>query len=153
MSPQSSHTVTMKRIAVFGNAGGGKSRLARRLAKATGLPLYCLDTIQFRSGRYWPREKGGGKLPPDEYLNLHTDIIKGDEWIVDGYGSWESVWERLAIADTLVYIDLPVLTTTGGSPGGSPRVLFEIRRVGRRIAPSGKARCRATRWFGFVTAG
>jgi cytidylate kinase len=44
----------MKRIAVFGNAGGGKSRLARRLAEAMSLPLYCLDLIQFRAGRYWP---------------------------------------------------------------------------------------------------
>lgn len=110
MSPRPSHTVTMKKIAVFGNAGGGKSRLARRLAEATGLPLYSLDTIQFRGGRYWPGEKGGGKLPHDEYLKVHADIINGDEWIVDGYGTWESVWEQLAIADTLVYIDLPVLT-------------------------------------------
>jgi adenylate kinase family enzyme len=29
----------MKRVAAFGNAGGGKSRLAQRLAELTGLPL------------------------------------------------------------------------------------------------------------------
>lgn len=32
----------MKRGAVFGNAGGGKSTLARRLFELTGLPLYLL---------------------------------------------------------------------------------------------------------------
>jgi adenylate kinase family enzyme len=29
----------MKRVAIFGNAGGGKSTLARELAAITGLPL------------------------------------------------------------------------------------------------------------------
>jgi len=101
---------TMRKIAVFGNAGAGKSRLARRLAEATSLPLYCLDMIQFRAGRYWPEERGGGKISDDEYLKLHADIIERDEWIIDGYGSVASAWERFAVADTLVYIDLPLLT-------------------------------------------
>ena len=30
--------------------------------------------------------------------------------IIDGYGSTKSAWERFAAADTLIYIDLPVLT-------------------------------------------
>ena len=100
----------MRKIAVFGNAGGGKSRLARRLAEATGLPLYCLDRIQFRAGRYWPEEKDGGKIADDEYLKLHADILARDEWIIDGYGGMASAWRRFAVADTLVYIDLPLLT-------------------------------------------
>jgi len=33
---------------VFGNAGGGKSTLARRVAAATRLPLYGIDRIQDR---------------------------------------------------------------------------------------------------------
>ena len=40
----------MKRVAVFGNAGGGKSTLAKRLAKMTGLPLHPLDLIQYKPG-------------------------------------------------------------------------------------------------------
>ena len=40
----------MKRVAVFGNAGGGKSTIARRLAELTGLPLYVIDMMQFRAG-------------------------------------------------------------------------------------------------------
>ena len=40
----------MRRVAVFGNAGGGKSTLARKLAALTKLPLYPLDMIQFRTG-------------------------------------------------------------------------------------------------------
>lgn len=55
----------MKRVAVFGNAGGGKSTLAKRLAEITRLQLYPLDMIQFRSG--------GVAVPHDEYLKAHAD--------------------------------------------------------------------------------
>src|SRR5204863_4830702 len=40
----------MKRVAIFGNAGAGKSTLAWRLAGLTQLPLYPLDLIQFIGG-------------------------------------------------------------------------------------------------------
>lgn len=100
----------MKKVAVFGNAGGGKSTLSRRLAEVTGLPLYTLDIIQFRGGRYRPDEKDGGKLSNEEYISIHRKILIRDEWIIDGYGSLPTVWERLSAADTLVYIDLPIMT-------------------------------------------
>ena len=90
----------MKRVAVFGNAGGGKSTLARQLAELTGLPLYPLDLIQFRAG--------GGKVPHDEYLKAHAEVLRRDAWIIDGYGDTASAWERFAAADTLVYLDLPL---------------------------------------------
>ncbi|HET7254240.1 MAG TPA: hypothetical protein VFJ46_10785, partial [Xanthobacteraceae bacterium] len=92
----------MKRVAVFGNTGGGKSTLARRLADLTRLPLYPLDMIQFRSG--------GGKVPHDEYLKAHADLLRRDEWIIDGFGCVASAWERFSKADTLVHIDLPLVT-------------------------------------------
>ena len=103
-------TCHMKRIAVFGNAGAGKSTLARRLADLTRLPLYPLDLIQFRAARYWPGEKDGGKITDETYQAIHADLLQRDEWIIDGYGTLASTWQRLDAADTLVYIDLPVLT-------------------------------------------
>jgi adenylate kinase family enzyme len=90
----------MKRVAVFGNGGAGKSTLARRLAELTRLPLYHLDQIQYRTG--------GDKVPHDEYLRAHGDLLKREAWIIDGYGCTASSWERFAAADTLVYIDLPL---------------------------------------------
>jgi adenylate kinase family enzyme len=90
----------MKKVAVFGNTGGGKSTLARHLAGLTGLPLHPLDLIQFRAG--------GGEVPYEDYLKAHAELLRGDEWIIDGFGSEASAWERFAVADTLVYIDLPV---------------------------------------------
>src|ERR1700738_4287330 len=102
--------ITMEKVAVFGNAGAGKSTLARRLAAITGLPLYSLDTIKFRAGRYRPEEKDGGGGPEGEDLKLHAALLKRNQWIIDGYDSVALAWQRFDVADTLVYIDLPLLT-------------------------------------------
>jgi adenylate kinase family enzyme len=90
----------MRRVAVFGNTGAGKSTLARRLAELTGLPLYPLDLMQFRTG--------GDKVSDDEFLAAHADLLRRDAWIIDGYGTTATAWERFAAADTLIYIDLPL---------------------------------------------
>ena len=92
----------MKRVVVFGNAGGGKSRLARRLADLTGLPLYVIDMMEFRSG--------GVKVPQHEFVQAHADLLRRDEWIIDGFGSEALAWERFTAADTLIYLDLPLFT-------------------------------------------
>jgi hypothetical protein len=49
------------------------------------------------------------RFSPEEYLKLHAEILSQERWIIDGYGSTESAWERFGAADTLVYIDLPIL--------------------------------------------
>jgi adenylate kinase family enzyme len=90
----------MKRVAVFGNAGGGKSTLARHLAEITGLPLHIVDMLQFR--------QGGAAVAHDEYVSSHRALIGQDTWIIDGYGDTATAWERFGRADTLVYVDLPL---------------------------------------------
>jgi adenylate kinase family enzyme len=91
----------MKRVAIFGNAGGGKSTLARELAAITGLPLHVLDKIRFRPG--------GSEVPYEDYLQVHATLVSSDEWIIDGFGCNKSVWERLEAADTLIHVDLPLV--------------------------------------------
>jgi adenylate kinase family enzyme len=90
----------MKRVAIFGNAGGGKSTLARQLAAITGLPLYVIDKLQFKDG--------GAAVPHDVYLELHRELLARETWIIDGYGDIATVWERCGSADTLVHVDLPL---------------------------------------------
>jgi len=90
----------MQRVAVFGNTGGGKSTLARRLSELARLPLYPLDLIEYRPG--------GGKVPHEEYLKMHAELLRRDAWIIDGFGCVPSAWERFAAADTLIYVDLPL---------------------------------------------
>ncbi|HEY8023090.1 MAG TPA: hypothetical protein VIF60_00900 [Burkholderiaceae bacterium] len=90
----------MKKVAVFGNAGAGKSTLSRKLAQRTGLPLHALDKLCF--------DPGGAAVPPELYATRHAEILTQSTWIIDGYGSYESLWPRFAEADTLVHIDLPL---------------------------------------------
>ena len=133
----------MRKVAVFGNAGGGKSTLAHRLANLTGLPLYSVDMIQYTAA---------GEVPRDQYLQAHAELLTREAWIIDGFGCRTSAWERFAAADTLVYVDLPLHThfswitkrlfkgmfaTPQGWPAGSPmtsstissyRVLWQCHR-------------------------
>jgi adenylate kinase family enzyme len=108
-APINLQELDMRKVAVFGNAGGGKSTLARRLAEITGLPLYVIDIIQYSDGVFQADKKDGGKVSPEEYARMHRNILSREDWIIDGYGSVASAWERFGVADTLVYIDLPML--------------------------------------------
>jgi hypothetical protein len=76
--------------------------LARHMADITKLPLHVVDMMQF-----WP---GGSRVPHGEFLQAHADLLRQDAWIIDGYGGTALAWERFAAADTLVYVDLPLLT-------------------------------------------
>ncbi len=91
----------MNKVAVFGNSGGGKSTLSKRLAEITGLPMVALDLLQY--------QPGGAKIPNQEYKAVHNRLLQQDQWIIDGFGSLDTVWERLEVADTLVYVDMPVI--------------------------------------------
>ena len=90
----------MKKIAIFGNTGAGKSTLSRYLAQRTGLPLITLDMIEFRPG--------GEPVSKEEYLSVHAEVLEQSEWIIDGFGDVASAWQRFEAADTLVYLDLPL---------------------------------------------
>jgi adenylate kinase family enzyme len=94
------HQNAMQKVAVFGNAGGGKSTLSKRLAEITGLPLYPLDKVE-----YLP---GGIPITPEEFQQRHQTIVDRAQWIIDGFGSIETLWPRLDRADTLIYVDLPL---------------------------------------------
>ncbi len=65
-------------------------------------------TASFQRPDAVPRGRRG--LPHEEYLKAHADLLHRDEWIIDGFGSVATAWERFAHADTLVYVDLPVAT-------------------------------------------
>ncbi|MBE9209423.1 adenylate kinase [Nostoc sp. LEGE 06077] len=90
----------MKQVAVFGNAGGGKSTLSQKLSQITGLPLHVLDKIKYQAG--------GAEVPSQDYKRIHQEILSTERWIIDGFGCMETLWSRLEQADTLVYVDLPI---------------------------------------------
>jgi hypothetical protein len=62
------------------------------------------------SWRHDAVQAGGGKVPDGEFLQAHADLLRRDEWIIDGFGNIAIAWERFAVADTRVYLDLPLFT-------------------------------------------
>jgi hypothetical protein len=90
----------MERIAVIGNAGGGKSTLARALSTRNGLPYVEIDTLLWRDG--WQ------PAPEEEYEAEHARLIAEPRWVIDGLGRLESLAARLARANAIVLVDLPL---------------------------------------------
>lgn len=89
----------MRRVAVFGTTGSGKSWLAERLADRTGLRVVELDAL------FWGRDWQPATL--DLFRHRVESEISDDGWIVVGiYGQVRDlVWPQ---ADTLVWLDLPL---------------------------------------------
>ena len=92
----------MRRIAVIGNGGGGKSTLARALSRDLDIPLHEVDEVQWLPG--WRR------APLDEVAHILEGWAADDAWIIDGFGPWPVIDRRMARADTIVYVDFPFRT-------------------------------------------
>jgi adenylate kinase family enzyme len=91
---------SLQRIAIIGNAGGGKSVLARALGRALALPVHSIDDVQWRPG--WTR------APAGDVAAHHAIWLAGDRWIIDGWGDWELIAARFAAADAIVVVDFPL---------------------------------------------
>lgn len=88
----------MKRVAVIGCGGSGKSTMSRKLGEITNLPVYHLDALHF--------EPGWVAMPKDRWVQLQQQIIQEDKWIIDGnYGRTIDI--RMNEADTIIFFDLP----------------------------------------------
>jgi len=88
----------MRRIAIVGPGGAGKSTLARRLGERLGLPVIHLDAEQWRPG--WV------PTPEDAWERRVRALVAGERWIIDGnYGGTMEI--RFGAADTIVFLDFP----------------------------------------------
>lgn len=89
----------MKRIAVIGCSGAGKSTFSSKLAGVLGLPLYHLDAY------YW--KPGWIPSPREEWHAFVEALSSQEEWIIDGnYSSTLDI--RLQYADTVIFLDMPM---------------------------------------------
>jgi adenylate kinase family enzyme len=88
----------VKRVAVVGCGGSGKSRLARALGRELSLPVIHIDA------EYWC--PGWTATPQDEWELRHAELIAGERWVMDG-NFHATMPQRVGRADTVVFLDLP----------------------------------------------
>ena len=88
------------KIAVIGNAGGGKTRLSRRLSELHQLPVVHVDSIQFLPGM--------NIRPQDETRSVLRDVAGRERWLIDGFGPLDLIEQRFQLADQVVFIDFPL---------------------------------------------
>lgn len=88
----------MRRVAVVGNSGSGKTTVGRALAARLGVPFVELDAVHHQPN--WQ------PLPRGEFRRRVGEVVAADGWVVDGNYTAvrDLVWAR---ADTVVWFDLP----------------------------------------------
>ena len=89
----------MNRVMVVGGPGSGKSTCARQLGDLTGLPVVHMDLIHWKSG--WQERSKAEKDRMTHQVHLR------EHWIFEG-GHSRTYGERVARADTFVWLDVPV---------------------------------------------
>lgn len=90
-----------KKIAIIGSPGAGKSTFARRLQKATGLPLYHLDQVHF-SANWQHKYDGPG------WCKFLQELTAQDQWIIDG-NYFNTLEQRISTADLVIYLQISPL--------------------------------------------
>src|SRR5438105_3043002 len=90
--------MNIKRIAIIGNAGSGKSTVANQLHQILKLPVFHLDKYFWKPN--WVR------TDPDEYKRIHDSLCDQDEWIIDGI-NLRVLEYRVQRADIIIFLDIP----------------------------------------------
>src|SRR6266487_215934 len=92
----------MRRIAVFGSGGSGKTWLAARISKELDLPVHGLDGLFVRDA-----------MPIADVERRQRELVDGDRWVIEG-NHLPTASIRLATADTVVFLDRSTVACLGG---------------------------------------
>jgi adenylate kinase family enzyme len=107
--PAGQSTQRMRRIAVIGCIGAGKSTLARRIGNACRLPVVHLDQLWWQDGSYritGYQTVAAHTMAGPAFRDLQQELAAADTWVIDG-GYIPDLDTRLTRADTVVFLDLP----------------------------------------------
>ncbi|PWB80942.1 MAG: hypothetical protein C3F11_16590 [Methylocystaceae bacterium] len=106
--------MTPQRIFITGNAGAGKTTLARELGQRLAFPVYGLDQIVWKPG--WKKTHVRER---DEHI---ARLVSDPRWIIDGVSD---AAERAA--DVVIFLDVPPMTCAWRCAKRNSRFLFHSR--------------------------
>lgn len=86
----------MRRVAIVGAGGAGKTVLARQLGEILDVPVTHLDAL-----RYTP---DWTLVPDDDFEAVQRRAVAGTAWVIDG-NSLATLHIRVAAADTIIVLD------------------------------------------------
>lgn len=93
------------KLYIVGSVASGKSTLARRISKITGIPCHHLDEVVYLPD---PSEPWGNRKRPVEKRNsLFEDILSSKHYIIEDAGR-EYFTEGLRQADTVILLEIPL---------------------------------------------
>lgn len=99
------HMEPMKRVAIIGCGGSGKTTVGRHLASAIGTQITHLDVLFY--------DDEWNKLPTDKFAALQEELVAADTWVIDGnYASTLPI--RLRRATHVIFLDLSATTCLWG---------------------------------------
>ena len=95
---EGSSSLQPTRILVYGVTGSGKTTLAERISRATGIPWYAIDDLTW--------DPNWTEVPTEEQRVRVTRICDSNEWIIDSaYAKWIDL--PLARVQLIVGLDYP----------------------------------------------
>ena len=90
------------KIHIIGCSGSGKTYLAKALSKKYNITHFDLDDIQWNNNA----DGYGVKMPIEKRTALLNDILKNENWIIEGvYYAW--VGKCFEDADKIYVLDIP----------------------------------------------
>jgi adenylate kinase family enzyme len=106
--PSPLYREAMRRVAVIGCGGCGKTILANELARRLDVPVVHIDS------HYWQVIDGERvEWTPEQWAACHRRLVALNEWVMDGM-KLGVLDERLARADTVIYLDLSTAACLSG---------------------------------------
>ncbi|MFE0132363.1 topology modulation protein [Streptomyces sp. NPDC059037] len=95
----------MKKVAIVGCGGSGKSYLARELGEILDAPVTHLDAAFY--------DDEWNELPMEKFAEVQRELVAQPKWVIDGnYNS--TVQIRLEACDTVVLMDVSTLAALYG---------------------------------------
>ncbi|MEZ0067240.1 adenylate kinase family enzyme [Streptacidiphilus sp. MAP12-20] len=87
----------MKRIALIGCGGSGKTWLSKQLGELVDAPVTHLDAVYY--------DDGWNALDKEKFAAIQEELVSAPAWVIEGnYAGTLPI--RLARADTVIFLDL-----------------------------------------------